>query len=66
MGVNMDNHDAVRKLAEAYKTLGMSMTSCTQVTPLYLMGQARDIIYDVGENKFGKEFVEELRKSEAV
>ena len=62
----MDNHDAVKKLAEAYKTLGLAMAPCTQGTPLHLMGQARDIIYDVGENKFGKEFINELRRSEAV
>lgn len=62
----MDNHDAIKKMVEAYKLLGMAMTPCTQGTPLHLMGQARDIIYDVGENKFGKEFIEELRKSEAV
>lgn len=62
----MDNHDAVKRLAEAYRILGMAMTPCTQGVPLHLMSQARDIIYDVGENKFGKEFINELRQSEAV
>ena len=62
----MDNHDAIKKLTEAYKILGMAMTNCTQGALLHLMSQARDLIYDVGENKFGKEFINELRQSEAV
>lgn len=62
----MDNHEAVKKMAHAYKTIMLAMNACAQGTPLHLMGEARDIIYEVGENKFGKEFINELRQSEAV
>ena len=56
----MNNHDAVKRMAEAYKLLGLADTYATNIVVIDSIRMARDIIYTVGESKFGKEFIEEV------
>lgn len=61
----MTNHDAVKKMGEAYKALGIAIRQCDRPHISHLIQTARDMIYDVGDGKFGKEFIDELHYSEA-
>jgi hypothetical protein len=61
----MDAHDAIKKMAHAYKTARLAVTHCTQGQVLSRIEEVRDIIYEVGEQKFGKDFINELHYTEA-
>ena len=60
----MTAHEAIHIMADAYRTLNYAMNFCTNAQALKLMSDVKDKIYEVGEKKFGREFVATLRESQ--
>lgn len=60
----MDHHEAVHKMVEAYRTQMLAINYCDNSAGRILMSQVRDIIFEVGEKKFGREFISTLHSSQ--
>ena len=58
----MTNHDACKKMAKAWKHLRMAEATCASGIVIDNIRIAADFIYEVGEEKFCKEFADEIKQ----
>ena len=57
----MDSHDAVKRMARAWKCVqtASQLVTCPRATDY--LAEAEKHIYEVGEGKFGHDFIQEVK-----
>jgi hypothetical protein len=57
----MDSHDTIKRMARAWKCIqtATQLTNCPRITDN--LNEAERHIYEVGEGRFGAEFINEVK-----
>ena len=57
----MDNHESIKRMAIVWKLLrqAIDINTCSRVFDC--LDEASNHVYEVGEKKFGKEFIDEVK-----
>jgi hypothetical protein len=57
----MTNHDAVKRMARVWKLLQTVSELVVSSRAIDCLDEIRKHVYEIGEQKFGKEFIEEVK-----
>lgn len=60
----MTSHDAVKMMVEIYRLLSIADNHSTNVTAIDNIRTAMELVYEVGEGKFGEDFLRELEQTQ--